>query len=126
MKDLFVGRVGWRANGASGRRPGDILDMREHQGGAIGKALVLLAAAHVADMGRDPGVDDDVVVARILVDAEPSQDEEPPTQVQLPGLLAEAIVQSRQRESGLINRAPWQIARCKRRETSLLDMMHDD
>lgn len=85
MEHLLIRRVGWRSDPASVRRGSDILDVRKHGRRPVDQARVLLPAADAADVRRHAGVDYDVVLAGVRVDAQPAQDGETAVCVDFPG-----------------------------------------
>lgn len=77
VEDLLVGGVGRAADGLLLRRRGQVLDVRQHDVGRPPVELGVLAAPQRRDVRRDPHVRDHVLLARVLVDAQAPEHEEP-------------------------------------------------
>lgn len=70
MKNLLIGRIRRCANFLPLNGVADVLDMRYHRGSSILKSRVLLATTDASNMGRNAGVDDDIVFSGIAIDAQ--------------------------------------------------------
>lgn len=95
MKDLLVRRVG----GAPNRTiqlaaAAEVLDVGQHHVGELAIVLVVLAAQLGRNVRGHAGVDDEVLLARVLVWSQAADDEETVALVQLGGEAAELCVQS--------------------------------
>lgn len=98
VEDLLVCRVGRAADGAP---RGDLVapevfDVGKHDVGGLAVELVILAAALCGNMRRDASVNDGVLLARVVVDAQAPDHEEAVARVQLPGQAPQLGVESRQ------------------------------
>lgn len=78
----------------------EVLDVRQDhvRGTAVERAPVVLTTTLRGDVCRQAGVDDNVLLARVLVDAHAADDEEAVSEVQLMGQPAELCVQLREGE----------------------------
>lgn len=68
---------------------------------AVEGAELILAAALGCDVGRQASIDDNILLACVLIDFQPSDDEEPMAEVQLVGKTSEFRVQLGKGESVL-------------------------
>lgn len=83
VEDLLVRRVGRAADDAALARPGQVLDVRQDHVGLLAVELVVLPCPLRRHVRRDAGVYDDVLLARVVVHAQPAQHEEAVAAVQL-------------------------------------------
>lgn len=90
MENLLVGRISRSANIPSNRGLAEIFDMIEHRRllDAIDN-LAVLTASNTSDVGRNACINDDILVDRIIVRLESSQNKEAPSRLQCFGLLSE-------------------------------------
>jgi hypothetical protein len=85
VEDLLVRGVGGTADDAAAGAAvvAQVLDVAEDDVAGLAVELVVLAGQLRRDVRRDPGVYGDVVRARVIVDAQAAEDEEPVAVVQL-------------------------------------------
>lgn len=107
VKDLLVRRVRGGPNLTVERRQmAQVLDVCQDDigrclaGGIRGIAVVLSTALR-GNVRREAGVDDDVFLARVVVDAETAEDKEAVAEVKLVGEAAELGVEGGKGEGGL-------------------------
>lgn len=77
MIHLLVGGIRRAADQPGVVRLGEVLDVREDA------PVRVLQRARRGDVGGDPGVEEDVVEARVGVNGDPAEDEEPAPGVEL-------------------------------------------
>lgn len=83
MEDLLIGRVRGCTDFTSVSRPGNILDVRDHRRRAILQSCVLLATTDASNMGRDAGVNCDVILTGIIIDTQAPENKEATTIVEV-------------------------------------------
>lgn len=95
MEDLLVRGVGRRANAAAAGQVAEILDVGEND---IGRLVVVripmvLSTALGSNVRRETCIDHDVLLARVLVDAESPDDEEAMAKVKFTRQPSKLVVQ---------------------------------
>lgn len=85
VEDLLIGSVGWGSDLVFIGTAADILDMGNHRRSSILQARVLLAATNVADVGTNACVDDYIVLARIIINAQATKNNKTSASVDLFG-----------------------------------------
>ena len=83
MENLLVRRV-WRGSDKLlVGRASEVFDMGYHGRVAIRQSSFLLTSSNIADVGRYTGIYDDIVFPGIIIDAQPPENDESSTGVDL-------------------------------------------
>lgn len=113
VEDLLVRRVCRTTDGTAVARPAEVLDVREHYVSWPALELAVLTAALRRHVRREPCIDGDVFLTRVLVYGHASNDKEAVAVVQLVGEPPELSVEGRQGESRSRDVAKREIQSCK-------------
>lgn len=98
VEDLFLSRIS-RPSDLLGVHDGrQVLDVGKHHVRRLAVVLLVLTAPDRGNMGRDAGVDDDVLLAGVFGDGNTSDYFEPVASVYFAGNVTQRVVQFWQRE----------------------------